>query len=945
MSRSSFGFWGAELNDGEFAKALAAYGVLVAGGRAIVSGADLEDLKKDLRHTQEDSEMVPWGLRSEPGELMSFYTPPDAGLLARAWSETVWPSRPRLEIQPDTRGQSILPWIVEELSYPAVGARSVYLRIEPRRALVQWNWPLHVRMLDEADRRQLENALRPHDWGLKLCSVETIGISAGSSDFLILPLSLRQGLGKLLQQVPRARTCCILVLGGIDESWERAQPLVQALLTQTNASGVCIATAPSGLWASWFTELVREMSHDHPLDVALHMTRSTHEPPPLLLASQELITNARVSAIARDLIQSLRALPRGIPTPIPTAMHTYGIVANNVESLPPEELAILLETSLPGIGYIHESNGASFVAELRPNLRQLVKSHPSPLRWIQGQAYELRREGGAQRVERALRAGARHMLVVRIGPADKEWLTPPQKAVFPDNKLEWDVDQYELRVVFSEPNHLPEPQTATIMLPRQGASTTCQFIFQTRTDVSTFRGRVIVLHRNRVLQTALLKGRVVPDPVESPNVPPLAMRIEGVVRPTLEGLGARPEFDLAFIANHTSEGEPGLTITGEYLTTYCKLPGTDQTVADIQSLLKNLVAAPDLYPRDLQAKTNVKLLRDLAFYGSALYAGIVRGGIDVERLKKAHWIQVVETHDDFLPLEFVYEPPAPKEGAELCPNAAQALKEGVCEGCVNMVAQPGLGADYVCPMGFWCMRLVIESHWIKPGSARYSRRAVQWLSAPLPGASDLPVLRSAVFAASKLVDEVEPKGAEGVFETIYKATGQHATWVGNWDAWLEAVQHNSPSLLVLLPHMNWGGDPPWRLLEVGEGKAPNEVLNERFTAWQHVLASQKADPPLVLLLGCETLSPKVKIGDFSSTFRGFGAAIVLSTLTPVLGRDVAPVAEKLIQDLQAAAEAKKSFGYTLRDLRRQALGQGYLMVLCLTALGDTDWRLVPNEED
>jgi hypothetical protein len=27
-------------------------------------------------------------------------------------------------------------------------------------------------------------------------------------------------------------------------------------------------------------------------------------------------------------------------------------------------------------------------------------------------------------------------------------------------------------------------------------------------------------------------------------------------------------------------------------------------------------------------------------------------------------------------------------------------------------------------------------------------------------------------------------------------------------------------------------------------------------------------------------------------------------------------------------------------LRRQALAQGRLMVLCLTALGDTDWQLV-----
>jgi hypothetical protein len=443
------------------------------------------------------------------------------------------------------------------------------------------------------------------------------------------------------------------------------------------------------------------------------------------------------------------------------------------------------------------------------------------------------------------------------------------------------------------------------------------------------------------LQTALLEGQVVPNPAEAPDGPPLKVRIEGVVRPTLEGLGARPEFDLAFVANHTPAGEPGLTVIGDYLAKYCMPTGTDQTVGNIKSLLKNLADAPHLYPQDLLAKTNVKLLRDLAFYGSSLYDGLVDGGIAKEQIKNAKRIQVVAIRGDYLPLEFVYDLPAPKDDATLCPNAAKKLEAGECAKCAGRQMKPGEGAEYVCPLGFWCMRLVIESHWLKPGENLDAQAgSTLWASAPLPGASDLPVLRSAVFAASARVDEVEPGGAAKVFHALQDATGQHASQVADWDAWLTAIKDNKPSLLVLLPHMEEEGNPPWSRLTIGEGEAKNEILPERYTDGQHVRASDKADPPVVLLLGCETRPTDVHVGDFSRTFRRKGAAIVLSTLTPVLGRHVAPVAEMLIQDLKATAETKKSFGYALRDLRCQALAQGMLMVLCLTALGDTDWRLV-----
>jgi hypothetical protein len=974
MSRSSFGFWGAELNDEDFAKALAALGVLWGTRKfagSLPPNMNLKEVKRELASAiasaRKGDEVLPWTFDEKPSELASYQTSPDAGLLSRAWTKAVPTNRPpklRLEIQPDTWGKSILPWIVEQLSHEAVGAKSVYERIEPRRALVQWNWPLRVGVLDEADARQLENALHQHHWGSRLCSVETVGISAWSSDVLILPSSLRQGLGELLQRAPQARASCTMLLGGLDEPWERAQPLVEALLSQTNASCVCISPVPVENWATRFTDILFELSHDQALDVAWYAAqRRTGGQAPLLFASRPLIIRTRVSVIAGDLFQHLRHLPQGTHVPIPGKALGYPPHRDVVRgSMSAQELADMVEGKLQAIGYFHEEHGASYIAAVNKQIQQPAPPLLGTPRWIQGQAYELRGEGGPQRVERALRAGARHMLVVRIGPADKEWLTPPQEAVFPDHKLEWDVDQHELRVVFSEPNHIPQPQTATITLPRTGASTTCQFLFQTRTDVPTFQGRVIVLHRNRVLQTALLEGRVVPDPVEAPDGPPLRLHIEGLIRPILEGLNARQDFGLALVANHTPEGSPAVTAISEEWVAFRPMKDIDDKRRRIVSLLTKLAKNPDDYPKDLRHQNNVDLLWSLAFLGNALYRGIVPSQINPDRLKDIPRIQLVSASHEYLPLEFFYDLPAPKIGAKLCPGAEKALeegkwsektlKEGKCPECTELKEQPGGGADVICPFGFWCMRMIIERHAVRADHRTELQGAPFALrSSPMPGADELKILHGALLAASEKADAMRPGTTQQVLSKLQSATSQHAVQVNTWEDWLDAVRKDpQPSLLVLLTHTSKahlaGGK--WPQLEIGKKQTLVEayITPQPGQASQYLLPSPDAKPPVVFLLGCTTLAPDVGVGDFTVAFQDGGAAIVLSTLTPVLGRDVGPVAEALIEHLQETvkkeAPAKdRTFGYAMRALRCQALVQGNLMILCLVSHGDADWRLAP----
>ena len=904
MSRSNFGLWGAELDEESFAQALAALGVLVACNEVFPPWGDLDQLKRDLESARDsvrqgDEVMpLPWRLGVEPDEFMRFQKPPDARSLSQAWDETfghfIWDPRgprPRLEIQPDSEGQSILPWLVSELWGRVANLRSVYMRIEPRHALSRWDWPLRVGTLTEADARQLRDRLRQtyDQWGLNLCSVEVAGTSAEPSNVLVLPLPLREGLGELIRRAQRARASCVLVLGGIDEPWERAQPLVQALLSETNASAVCIASVPRD-WDAWFTEkMLRQLSHDLPLDVALHEAWDRDPgPAPLLFASSSLVTDARVSANFRDLIRHLRSLPPATEIPVPEYWHKHGIAKPEEKSLSAEGLANRLEMILSSLGYGQEIAGASVVAAAGPNIREHAPENEGALRWIQGQVYELR-EGDPQPARRALRAGAHHVLVARIGPADTEWLTPAPDAVFPDHELDWTVDEHQLQVVFSEPNHAPEPQTATIRLPREGASTTCQFVFQTRTDVPSFRGRVTVLHQNRVLQTALLEGQVVPDPAELPDGPPLTLSIEGTVRP-VEDLESHRPFSVALVLNHDATGVPTTTAIADGKAQMIHTDKFQDTVdrikAKLNEMAETIVRDGTLYATTDAAET-VQFLRYLALHGKVLYEGLVRDwGLT---LPEAGRIQVVAMDfDRFLPVEFFYDRPEPADDAKLCLHTLEAWRDG--HDCRATCPEPG--SSVICPRGFWGLRYVIERHTFDPSKDRGQVGDYQLIpESPVAGRQRLNPLHSAVFAASKKVDITGQPLRDAVMKTLADLIGPQVGRAETWDEWKDRVREIKPSLLMLLPH-TFLDDMDMAAMEIGDNAQIKALTIGKETATEYVRPSESLPPPIVFLLGCETGAKDVSLDNFVAPFRRAKAALVVTTLSKVLGRHAAPVAKR-----------------------------------------------------
>jgi hypothetical protein len=310
------------------------------------------------------------------------------------------------------------------------------------------------------------------------------------------------------------------------------------------------------------------------------------------------------------------------------------------------------------------------------------------------------------------------------------------------------------------------------------------------------------------------------------------------------------------------------------------------------------------------------------------------------RLEGFHRIQLVSAREEYLPLELFYDLPPPRLDAGLCPHGLASLKDGVGvlngTGCSHCRQQAKTPADHVCPLGFWCMRYVIERHAIDPNQPpdlQGDDFALQ--SVPLPGRDKLPVLSSALYAASDRVDSVAAGQVQRIFQALDQATQQHAIQVDTWPDWEAAIKDQKPSLLVLLPHTSKEQTYNLLQMEIGHG----ENLIGTYVTEAYIKSPDSEQSPVVLLLGCETLAPEVPFRSFTAQFRRKGAAVVLSTLTPVLGRHAGPVAERLVQDLGEAAENNRSFGDAMLSLRRRALADGVVMVLCLVAQGDAQWQL------
>jgi hypothetical protein len=569
-------------------------------------------------------------------------------------------------------------------------------------------------------------------------------------------------------------------------------------------------------------------------------------------------------------------------------------------------------------------------AQSEPSLRK-----PPKARWLLSRVYDIS-NARPRILTRAFRSEGEHEIAVMIGPKQRGWLAAAGGSSVDDVVP---AGAQKVTIAFVVPDQGVH-MTQSLTLPVDGPSAECRFgltagLAGTRTKVV-----ISLVHRGRALQTVELTGAN----VEEPTAKEIAERIAfdlAVVAPSLAGLEPRQRFDGSIQITRSDGVLVGFATTDRERSTM--LPDLDAAVSGIRQKLGDLTDDSIGFGGDIGAPASVNFLRDLALTGGELYSAI---GAPLEKLVAPDpvlRVQIVQVaRDSFVPIEYIYDLPPPSNKAALCSNWRQALEEGHCEDHFHHLNETTEQLEEICPSGFWAVSKVIERQSVEQTAANQGAVAP---AGPSPERARLGALNSALFAWSERLDAAAPGQSTSVLETLRAATRGSTSIAFSWDEWAKVVVGEHPPLLVLLSHTT--DDIPARL-EIGRDAGGETIALSQITG-SHVRGSSRQqvrtdDPaPVVLLLGCGTAIADQAAYSFVAKFRTLGAAVVVGTLTSVLGEHVAPVTSALVKALSRAADETganahpQTFGEVWRRTRSRLLAEGQLAALCITAYGDADW--------
>lgn len=519
---------------------------------------------------------------------------------------------------------------------------------------------------------------------------------------------------------------------------------------------------------------------------------------------------------------------------------------------------------------------------------------------------------------------------MNIGPRKRERVgrAVAGKAV-DETQLEPSERGHDLTVVFAEApddKHTRKAQVKKLHLPATGsAKRPCEFEVHPRKGARGFEGRITVLYKGRVLQTARILGRVGSGPRRGPLDLQLAViEVESAARAE-----ASESIDAAIVLNDTAAGPTVTSIGGdEAIVTQ---------IAEVKSLAETMSAAIALFTEQdrgegaLPAANMMELYRAVALPGSQVWKYLVKRF--PPRVRTAKRLQVVEAAiGATLPVELFYRQPAPLANAKPCPGGP-ADGERACSACPDEMGAPKV----VCLNQFWGFRTVVERRGL---TEDVPAGAVAKLAAARDGDKPPPLkIEAAVYGTSDIVDSAMPPGTPSDLLPTKRAQKALESLVGTanvklvtgLDEWEMATQALSPGIIVLLVHKAkvYGGDA----LQIGPG---NPIPQGNILA-RH-LVGPAGIHPIVVLMGCKTGLSKADVLGFVPWLTECGASAVISTLSPVLGRYAGPALATIIGVL-GEKRGKGTFGVAVLEAKRRLLESGEPIGMCLVTFGDADLKL------
>ena len=863
----------------------------------------------------------------------------------------------------------------------------------------RWHWPLRVGVPAGKDSAAilatLRQAQQSEAWVAELSHCYTVGDARDACDLLILTSAEAD---RILKQ-PRARiragfvACIEESLPELGQLAER----YAALRDRVGANGVAGVNGAERSFqlSDWFTAVLREVSHDLPIHAAVWGTGQwRYGIDQLVIGNPGSLDRCRILSIAERqdrVVAALEAVPI-LEQVVQTrslgfgddAAPTFGGPGASDDAgsktvwVPPPIAHRGLAEGLRSREFVSESvDGRDTARELKAQESEIEQARPP--RWIQANAW---RPDEPEIAARSLAPRQWNLLGVHIGPSE----TPLAGAVFNEGAVDFSsgdvtvsvqvelsganvtsLDATDLQQMFGGPIRPgdmndggeragqlmtgplarlavePEPAArtavvglaaASMILPPAGDSTLALFaVFPARGK--KVEGRVAIIHKNRILQTAWLSIGVGTLAARGAG---LDLVTEAPIHPRDDDLEERREYDVAIQLSDVG-GKLHLKVHRDGRDTPVQLDALQGPIGRIQKGLENAARSWDYAKPVLQQPVLASSLRTLAAAGSELATHLrANCGDDIDHWERIHLVPYTK---EFLPLEYVYDGPPPSMDAAPCPNLLGSLERGACERALGTddapVACPNsTDEQFVCPMHFWGFRRLIERNGaLRPAAGGSQATAAASGSAPSKRAYGK--VGSLLFAASQRAFryEAEPAAQAAERAALVQALGvlgATVTDVADWNQWRTAAQ-SKPDMLVLVAHTDVVDETP--VLEIGASK----ILGRHEISAK--VSGASGEPQILLLLGCSAADVTENFQPYPECFRDAGVSIVLAPVAPIRGKDAVPIAKRIAQRLadRLAQAEPTSFGELMPLLRRELLIAGHPGVMGLVGFGDGDWLL------
>jgi hypothetical protein len=949
--------WGRDLRDEDFARAWMTLGIVAArddvrpsleanlsaaSGEPELAATAIALAVTRAIITRDDERFVSWRFPRIQDLSGAIEVAP-----ARAWSlawqrvtdaqSADWLQSVRVRVADVPPGELLSPWYSQLVEIdPPPGAVSI--RVSPPDPQLFVDWPLRFGTLPDNPAVAVLAGATGQWPANQLARVLTLGRDVSNCDLLVLT-GRADALLAAIESAPGRLKADLVVLVGAGPEAVESDEFSTLLMRATHASGVLAVrdlADPSTLGGA-LNLCMFGLSHNQPFDVALSAGFRLVGPTNLtVLRLSDDLANVRLADVAEGVRERLARLPAGSRIDLSKVRHkNLWRVRRSADGRPlAREIDFAsvrageVDFDVASLPYVHESEGGlelTTVAEAVDAAEEPAEAvETRARRFLQQQSF-LRRGGTLEEATGGYVAGREAVVRVRIGYEDAAWNAAPEalrEDLLPREHREW-----RLTIWLTEPEQLEKPLRRHVKLPRDGTSTTADFRFTPKT-AGTFEGRMTVLHRGRVLQTAMLAGAVrrAGEPANADGTPRFMLPVS--VRQHIGDLDDRREFDVAFVLNHNGAGQPRAVAVSRDAAGVADLSPALTIAGNINTALGAVAHSVADYKDGVEGTKGRGLLIRLARHGERLRISLLNNLTPAEagrRISAQEFIQIVTTRPDtVVPFEFIYEYASPDDDAALCPNWKQGVETGACGGACDTIS-----GRFVCPGGFWGIRKVIERHAAVPDALREPGQAFLQ-SEPRRQTGDLRLGKGALVAISQNVVDPMPRQ---LIDSVTARLGAPALTAESWQLWRKAVENNKPTLIVALTHTD--GAAQQSTLEIG-GDTLETILLRR----QHVCPEGAEGQPLVALLGCDTAGTADAYGEPIAVFRDRGAAVIVGTIATVFGGHAASIAELLVKELLPSEGAQpQRLGEAIRAVRRRGLLDNLLMSLCIVAYGDADWRL------